>query len=188
MALRPDGTSTVYELNVSYLDALCTPEEVVDPEVVAAKTLAAHSILLTFVGAPAIYYHSLVGSRSDHEGMTSTRINRRINRAVLDADQLVHDLEHDPRRHAIHTGLQRLLRLRRGQPGLSPYGAQQVEQLDDRVLALRRAAGTPHELLCVTNVSDRPVTMPEVSGYDVVSGNRVDGLTLEPWGFAWLRP
>ena len=32
-ASRPDGTRAVYELNLSYLDALCTPEEARDPAV-----------------------------------------------------------------------------------------------------------------------------------------------------------
>jgi glycosidase len=186
MALRPDGSRTVYELNLSYLDALCTPQEVHDPRVVAAKTLAAHSILLTFVGVPAIYYHSLVGSPPDHAGMAAAGIKRRINREVLDADQLVHALEHDPRRHAVFTGLRRLLLLRRRLPGLSPYAEQQVEALDDRVVALRRAPGTPDELLCVTNVTGQTVSLPAVSGYDVVTASRTNHLTLGPWGFAWL--
>ena len=51
----PTGPRSVYELNLSYLDALCTPEEARDPDVVAAKTLAAHSILFAFLGVPAIY-------------------------------------------------------------------------------------------------------------------------------------
>ena len=92
MASRPDGTSAVYELNLSYLDALCTPDEAADPEVLAAKALAAHSILFAFLGVPAVYYHSLVGSSPDHEGMETSRINRRINREVLDADRLVAEL------------------------------------------------------------------------------------------------
>lgn len=188
MALRPDGSTTVYELNLSYLDALCTPDEVRDPRVVAAKALAAHSILLAFVGVPAICYHSLVGSRPDIEGMTSTGISRRINRGVLDADQLVHDLERDPRRHEVFTGMRRLLRLKRTQPALSPYADQRVERIDDRVLALRRAAGTPHELLCLTNVTGQTVSVRGVSGYDVVAGSWVDELVLDPWGFAWVRP
>jgi glucosylglycerate phosphorylase len=187
MALRPDGTSVVYELNLSYLDALCTPEEACDPGVLAAKTLAAHSILLAFVGVPAIYYHSLVGSPPDHDGMAETGISRRINRGVLDADRLVQELEHDPRRREVFAGMRRLLSLRRRQPALSPYADQQVERLDDRVLALRRAAGTPDELLCLTNVSAEPVPLPGVSGHDVVSDVWVDDLVLPPWGFAWIR-
>ena len=187
MALRPDGTSVVYELNVSYLDALCTPQEARDPGILAAKTLAAHSILLAFVGVPAVYYHSLVGSPPDHDGMVETGISRRINRGVLDADRLVDELEHDARRREVFTGMRRLLALRRTQPALSPYADQRVERLDDRVLALRRAAGTPDELLCVTNVTGGSVVLPGLSGHDVVTGGRVDGVVLPPWGFAWLR-
>jgi sucrose phosphorylase len=187
MALRPEGTSTVYELNLSYLDALCTPDEARDPRVLAAKTLAAHSILLAFVGVPAVYYHSLFGSPPDHAGMVATGISRRINRGPLDADRLEHDLQHDPRRHEVFTGMRRLLRLRRTQPALSPYADQCVERLDHRVLALRRATGTPHELLCVTNVTGEDVGLPGVSGYDVVTGRWTDHLVLPAWGFAWIR-
>ena len=186
MAARPDGTTTVYELNLGYLDALCTPEEASRPDVVAAKALAAHSILLAFLGIPAIYYHSLVGSPPDHEGMAASRINRRINREVLDADRLVDELRDDPRRRAIFTGLRRLLAVRREHAAFSPYGSQRVERLDDRVFALWRAAGTPDQLLCVTNVTGEPVTLV-VSGTDVVTGRAADPLTLGPWGFAWLR-
>ena len=99
-ASRPDGPGAVYELNLSYLDALCTVEEARDPAVLAAKALAAHSILFAFLGVPAVYYHSLVGSPPDLEGMVTSRINRRINRAVLDADRLGAELREDPRRRA----------------------------------------------------------------------------------------
>ena len=114
-------------------------------------------------------------------------ISRRINRGVLDADRLVHDLDHDPRRREVFTRMRRLLRLRRTQPALSPYADQRVERLDDRVLVLRRAAGSPDELLCVTNVTGGSVELPQVSGYDVVTEGWVDDLVLPPWGFAWLR-
>jgi sucrose phosphorylase len=187
MATQPDGSETVYELNVGFLDALCTPAEVRDPDVVGRKALAAHSILLSFVGVPAIYYHSLFGSPSDQAGMRAAGVNRRINRAVLDADRLSRDLRLDPRRRAVFDGLRRLLGVRRTQPGFSPYADQQVELLDDRVLALRRAVGTPDELLSVTNVTAEPVLLPGVSGFDVVSGSWSDPLRLGPWGFAWLR-
>jgi sucrose phosphorylase len=187
MASRPDGSSTVYELNLSYLDALCTPDESHDPEIVAAKGLAAHSILFAFLGVPAVYYHSLVGSPPDHEGMVTSRINRRINREVLDADRLVAELEHNPRRRAVFAGMRHLLDVRRRHEAFSPFGTQQVEHLDDRVFALRRGLGTADELLCVTNVTGGPVTLADVSGYDVLSDADVGPLTLGPWGYAWVR-
>jgi glucosylglycerate phosphorylase len=188
MASGADGTRSVYELNLNYLDALCTPEEAQDPAIVAAKGLAAHSILLAFLGVPAIYYHSLVGSPPDHQGMVTSRINRRINREVLDADRLVHELDHDPRRRAVFTGMRHLLDVRRRHEAFSPFGTQQVEHLDDRVFALRRAAGTVHELLCLTNVSGDHVSLPDLAGHDVLTDTDVAALALEPWGYAWLRP
>ncbi len=187
-ATRPDGTRTVYELNLGYLDALCTVDQAHDPAIVAAKTLAAHSILFAFLGVPAVYYHSLVGSPPDLEGMVSSRINRRINRAVLDADRLARELREDPRRRRIFDGLRHLLDVRRGHAAFSPFGTQRVDLLDDRVFALRRGEGTADELRCITNVSGDEVELPGVGGFDVLTDSRVDPLVLGPWQSAWVRP
>ena len=187
-ASRPDGSRTVYELNLGYLDALCTVDEAGHPDVLAAKALAAHTILLSFLGVPAIYYHSLVGSPPDLEGMVSSRINRRINRAVLDADRLAVELREDPRRRAVFEGLRHLLDVRRRHPAFSPFGTQRVEILDDRVFAVRRGEGTGDELVCVTNVTADTVPLPGVGGTDVLTGDRAQPLVLGPWGSAWVRP
>ena len=186
-AARPGGPESVYELNLSYLDALCTPAEARDPDVLVAKTLAAHSILLTVLGVPAIYLHSLVGSPPDLEGMVTSRINRRINRAVLDADRLAAELRDDPRRRGVLSGLRHLLDVRRRHEAFSPFGTQRVERLDDRVFAVRRGEATPDELLCVTNVTSDEVPLA-VRGTDVLTGTVHDPLVLGPWGSAWLRP
>jgi sucrose phosphorylase len=188
MAAGPRGSQRVYELNVSYLDALASPAELRDPRVVAAKALAAHSILLAFVGVPAVYYHSLFGSGSDHAGARETGIARRVNREVLDADRLTHELGHDRRRAAVFEGLCGLLQTRRRHAAFSPYGPQRVEHHDDRVLALRRGEDTGEELLCATNVSDQPVTLPAVRGVDVLTGRGCDPLELAPYGYAWVTP
>jgi len=186
-ASRPDGSRSVYELNLSYLDALCTLEEARDPGVLAAKALAAHSILFAFLGVPAVYYHSLVGSPPDLEGMVTSRINRRINRAVLDADRLAAELREDARRRRVFEGMRHLLDVRRRHPAFSPFGTQRVELLDDRVFAVRRGEGTDDELLCITNVTAQPVPV-DVRGVDVITGTPVDRLVLPSWGYAWVRP
>jgi sucrose phosphorylase len=188
MASRADGSSTVYELNLSYLDALCTTDETSDAAIVAAKALAAHSILFAFLGVPAIYLHSLVGSAPDHEGMKASKINRRINREVLDADRLVLELAEDPRRRAVFAGMRHMLDVRRQHAAFSPFGAQQVEHLDDRVFVVRRGTDTADELVCVTNVTGESVTLPGVVGVDVLTGRRVEPLTVAPWAYAWVRP
>ncbi|HET9420983.1 MAG TPA: alpha-amylase family glycosyl hydrolase [Nocardioides sp.] len=188
MAAPAGGRETVYELNINFLEALASPEEVGDDAILSAKALAAHSILLAFLGIPAVYYHSLFGSGPDHEGMRATGINRRINRAVLDADRLVDELHHHPRRKAVFGGLAAMLETRRGQPAFSPYGTQQVEESDPRVLVLRRGAGTPDELVCATNVTEQAVVLDEIAGTDVITGREHHPLRLPPFGYAWIRP
>jgi sucrose phosphorylase len=84
--------------------------------------------------------------------------------------------------------MRHLLDVRRRHEAFSPFGTQQVEYLDDRVFAVRRGAGTPAELLCVTNVTGSPITLADVTGRDVLTDRDVAPLTLGPWGYAWLRP
>ncbi len=185
------GRESVYELNVGYVDALTDPREADADDhtaVVVANALAAHSILFCVVGVPAVYYHSLFGSRSDQEGMAESGINRRINRAVLDADDLVVALTTDGRRQRVFDGLAHMLRTRARQPAFSPYGDQEVVDLDPRVFAVRRRAGG-QELVCVTNVTGEPVELRDVAGRDVLTGaeHRPDGaLVLGPRRFVWL--
>jgi sucrose phosphorylase len=181
------GRESVYELNVGYVDALTDPHEADrDGAVTVENALAAHSILLSLVGVPAVYYHSLFGSRSDQEGMEESGINRRINRAVLDADDLVAELATDGRRRRVFDGLAHMLRTRAGQPAFSPYGDQEVVDLDPRVFAVLRRAGG-QELLCVCNVTDERVPMPEVAGRDVLTATQHRELILGPRRFAWLE-
>ncbi|SEQ36845.1 alpha-amylase family glycosyl hydrolase [Microlunatus flavus] len=186
LSRRPDGSESVYELNLTYLDALCTPAEAADPALLVAKGLAAHAILLTVVGVPAVYVHSLLGTRPDLDGMAASGINRRVNRPVLDADALGRDLRADHRVAGMFDGVRRLLAVRREQAALSPFAGQETLDLDDRVFAVRRTGGG-QTLDCLTNVTAETVTLAEVSGRDLLTGRRVGPLTLGPHGFAWVE-
>jgi sucrose phosphorylase len=187
MARRPDGSEGVYELNTNFLDALVEPGDA-DPDASAVvRGLAAHAILLSVIGVPAVYYHSLLGSGQDSAGMEESDIARRINREVLDADRLAAELASSPRRSGMLEGLRRMFELRRTLPGFSPFADQAVEHLDPRAFVVRRAAGTPDEIVAAVNVSAETVQLPLV-GTDLISGRQVERLELEPFGFAWLRP
>ncbi len=185
MATRPDGSPTIYELNLSYLEALCTPAEAAEPAVVASKALAAHAILLSVVGVPGIYLHSLVGSAPDYDGMVSSGINRRINREVLNADVLADQLRHDPRRRAVIDGVLHMLRTRREHPAFSPFAPQQVLTLNSRIFAVRRGTGA-ESVLCLTNVTDQTVAL-QMSGTDLLTGASHDQVTVGAYSVLWLR-
>jgi sucrose phosphorylase len=182
---EPDGGRSVYELNVNYLDALVDGEERADPHTVVARGLAAHAIMLSMVGVPAIYVHSLFGSSGDVAGMEDSGIARRINREKLDADALLLALPTDARRGGMLGGLVHMLRVRRDHPAFSPFSPRQVLDLGDQVVAIRRGSGAG-AITAIVNVSHASVELPGARGLDVLTGKIHDSLTLARDGVVWL--
>ncbi|MEW6650048.1 MAG: alpha-amylase family glycosyl hydrolase, partial [Chloroflexota bacterium] len=77
---NPDGSQTPYELNINYLDALADYTGQQEQDVLVSRFLTAYAVLLSLAGLPAIYVHSLLGSRGWIEGVARTGMNRSINR------------------------------------------------------------------------------------------------------------
>ncbi|TGB00754.1 alpha-amylase family glycosyl hydrolase [Halobacillus salinus] len=187
---NPDGSQSVYELNINYSEALVNQKEDTTEEDVIAKMLAAHSILLSVIGIPAIYYHSLLGSKNDRKGLEASGINRRINREKLEYDKINHELKNDPRRKGIFEGMQRMIDIRKEESAFSPYAKQQVVELDERVFALTRYNEETNErLFFAVNTSKQEVTisLPE-AGYNLFNEEKVEeDVTLGAYDFIWVR-
>ncbi|ROV58700.1 sugar phosphorylase [Vibrio ponticus] len=181
-----DGTQSPYELNINYLSAITEPED--DVATKANKFLAAQAILLSFVGVPAVYYHSLLGSENDVQGMVESGINRRINREKFELDQLEAELaEEGSLRHRIYNEMIRLLSLRKQQQAFAPTSQQQVLDLSPQLFGLQRGEGD-EAIRFVVNLSEvaQDVTLA-AGGRDLVSGNTFDAqFTLNPYQFVWL--
>jgi len=182
-----DGTKSPYELNITYLDALCHPAE--SDETRVKKTLAAHTILLSMAGVPGIYLHSLLGSRNDYKGLEESGINRRINREKLQQRSLYAELESDTLRRAVFTRFSDLIRLRRRQSAFNPRAKQDVMFLDDRVFSLLRTnENTGQQILVLVNVSDDRVALETGwSGYDLIGKQPVEkSVELQPYQCVWI--
>ncbi|EGU35306.1 sucrose phosphorylase related protein [Vibrio sp. N418] len=181
-----DGTQSPYELNINYLSAITEPED--DVATKADKFLAAQAILLSFVGVPAVYYHSLLGSENDVQGMVESGINRRINREKFELEKLEAELaESGSLRNRIYTEMVRLLALRKQQTAFAPTSMQQVLELSPQLFALQRGEGE-ESIRFVVNLS---ATAQEVSllagGRDLISGHVFAAqFTLNPYQFVWL--
>jgi glycosidase len=200
-----DGSRSVYELNISYFDALSDPTAGEPLEVQVRRFVASQAIMLALAGVPGIYVHSLLGSRSWPEGVTQTGRNRTINRQKFERATVERELA-DPAslRHRVFVAYSRLLEARAAEPAFHPYGGQRVLSLDDGVFALLRTS--PDEgrhVLCLHNVSGQPQAvdlLPAVlsiaggTWVDVLTGQQIPtatgGLTVElpPYEVAWLRP
>ncbi|UOM34883.1 alpha-amylase family glycosyl hydrolase [Acuticoccus sp. I52.16.1] len=157
MRSLPGGGEAPYELNITYLDALSAPGE--DEATSLAKFMAAQTILLSVVGIPGIYIHSLLGSHNDVAGLERTGRARSINREKLDLARLEADLA-DPsslRARVLEAFRQRLV-LRASRPAFAPNARQRVLSLDERVFTLVRE-GEGDRVWVAVNVCDAPVTI-----------------------------
>jgi len=191
-----DGSRSVYELNISYFDALSDPAGGEPVETQVARFISSQAIMLALAGVPGIYAHSLLGSRSWQEGVELTGHNRTINRQKLDQEALDRDLS-DPSslRSQVFTAYLRLLRARASDPAFHPYGRQQVVALDDAIFALLRTSlQGDSRVLCLHNVSPRTETVrldpglwrDLLSGEEVYAGSEGVRYSLPPFAVRWF--
>ena len=183
-----DGTKSPYELNINYQDALASPEE--SDEIRIKRFLAAETILLSMQGLPGIYIHSLLGSRNDYYGKSTSGILRRINREKLQIEELEKALEGESNRRIIFEELLRRLKIRADHPAFAPDGLQRVLSLDKRVFALERESVSGEEKITVyINVSGENVKIKNsfASGLDILSGEKTGAETeLKPYECKWF--
>ncbi|MFA1560577.1 sugar phosphorylase [Aliivibrio fischeri] len=181
-----DGTQSPYELNINYLSALTEPDD--NSTKKSDKFLAAQSILLSFIGVPAIYYHSLLGSENDVKAMLESGINRRINREKFNLDELETELEDsEALRYKVYNQMVSLLGLRQQLSAFSPQSSQKVLELGEGIFALIRGEGE-EAIRFIVNITSSPQDIYlDDGGVDVITNASFSNtFTLKPYQFVWL--
>ena len=140
---------------------------------------------------PGIYIHSLLGSRNDYYGKTTSGIPRRINREKLDYQTLENQLTEETNRKAIFDTLIERLKIRRAESAFSPQANQKVLKLNEQVLSfVRENEKTKERIHVLINVSGKEqcIAYEELHGCDLLTGKNVEGeITLKAWECAWVK-
>jgi sucrose phosphorylase len=197
-----DGSQSPYEMNVNYFDALNAAETGDGVRTQVDRFVTAHAILLAFMGMPALYFHSLFGSRGWPEGVKLTQKYRTINRQKLERARVEAELaQPDSLRSEIFGRLSRLLAARSANPCFSPYASQRILEGPPSVFVLLRTAELEsNAVLCLHNVSrNRARAEFDMAGTplaaatlrDLISGRRIAGgrsiaVELAPYQAVWL--
>lgn len=170
-----DGTTSPYEINVTYLDALNRRED--SDETGLSRFILAHAILLAFPGVPAVYVQCILWSRNDYEGVKATGHNRAVNREKYPLKNIEAMLnEKTSLRSRVFRALNALIRLRRRQQAFHPDAAREVLEWDNALLAFyRRAAG--QRLLCIYNLANKAMscTLPDGDYRQLTTDGSVSG-------------
>ena len=156
-----DGSESPYELNISYFDALSAAEGEEPLELQVARFINSQAIMLALRGVPAIYIHSLFGSRNYYDGVKDSGRYRSINREKFQRAELEAALD-DPAslRARVFTAYSQLLAIRKQHAAFNPHGSQRVLQLHPALFTLIRTAPQGEEsLFCLHNVANKTVTV-----------------------------
>lgn len=183
-----DGSQSPYEMNINFLEAISHPDENIDLR--ARKMLSAQFILLSFIGVPAIYIHSLLGSLNDFEGLKKTGRNRSINREKLNFDKVCEDLKNpDSLRSKVFFGIMRLLEIRQKHKAFSPLSEQVILNLHPSVFSIVRHC-SEEKITILNNISDKEILLNNLNfnGEDLISGKLVQNeIALKPYEFMWIK-
>ncbi|MDR3575899.1 MAG: alpha-amylase family glycosyl hydrolase [Anaerolineaceae bacterium] len=195
---NPDGSKSPYELNINYFDALSDPSGQEPLALQVERAAATHAVLLSLAGVPAIYFHSLFGSRGWREGALKSGHNRTINRQKLDRLELEGQLA-DPQslRSQVFNKLSHLIQVRAASPAFNPYGAQQVLACGDPFFALlRRSSDGRQQVLCLINLSAQAQIARLPSAYrlgqELIGGtpqfqDTAGSIHLQPYQACWFQ-
>ncbi len=198
-----DGTKSPYELNITFLDALSKPNE--KQEIKIKKIILAHAILLSFIGAPAIYIHSLLGSKNNKDGVKTTGRYRTINRGKINKESLYKELaDKKSMRNIIFNKICSLIKLRKNENAFHPNAMQEVLFSSNKIFSfIRISCNKKAFVIALFSISNKPQNMKydlkkyfineKIKLIDLISNkifiqkNTVFEATLKPYQFMWLK-
>jgi glucosylglycerate phosphorylase len=186
-----DGESSAYELNISYIDAIAAVND--PPDLQGRRFLVSQAIMLALAGIPAVYIHSLLGSRNDLEGMKQAGYPRAINRQKLRVSEVSENLLNPHSfRARIFNDYAHLIRTRRQSPCFHPKAGQRALDFNNgSVFALERTTiDNSQSVLCLFNLTRHPQTLSLeiLRSVDLLSDEWLGGhVSLMPYQVRWLQ-
>lgn len=194
-----NGKQKPYEMNISLFDALQGTTQGPDKWNIE-RFICAHTVMLGMEGIPGIYIHSLVGTHNDYEKVKHTQHNRSINRHRWDYESLTSELaDTSSHHHKVHSELTRLIDIRKAQPAFHPNATQFILHLGLQLFGYwRQSLDRKQSIFCVSNISDKPQTLPlselnlvlTDTWTDLLSQTQYSDLqadvTLQPYQSIWL--
>lgn len=183
-----EGDKSPYEINCNYMSLLGGREQ--SDSLGMKRMILAEAVKMAMPGIPAIYFHSLVGSKNFAEGVKETGMNRTINREKLDYEQLRSELQSPSSiRSQVFSALAALLIRRKNQRAFHPYGSFDFPEFGNGVFAITREY-QKQKVLCLFNFKNEAssIQLPQGTYKDIISDRTVqDSIRLDGYGFQWLE-
>ncbi len=180
---RQNKKSLIYEANISLIDALSGTVNGKD-KLYLERYIAAHAILLSFEGIPAIYIHSLFGTRNDYKAYRNSKIKRSINRTTYNYPYLAAKLKHkESDTNIIFYKLLELIEIRKKQSAFHPNATQYTLDLGKQYFGIwRQSNNKKQSIFAVCNITNKSINLDlskinlikTENWYDLLSKKKVE--------------
>ncbi len=204
MRTNSDGTTTPYELNIPWYNAINPDDHGEDPGVKVDRFLASRAIALAMKGVAAVYLPSIIGAHVTADTPVDIKDPRSINRNTINAPALFEQLQ-DSASAAAHIAQRftHMIKARVASPAFHPAASQKVLFVTPAIFSVfRESLDGKHLVLCLTNVTNSrrtfEVSADQVDGgartwVDLVNGERIKNgggdlrVELERYQVRWLK-
>ena len=145
----------IYESNITVFDSLKFSDYDKKGNFSLERYIAAHTIMISFEGIPAIYFNSLFGTSNDEAKFIITGNNRDVNRYKWNLDNIDKKLKNKKSKQSIiFNKLINLLRIRRNQKAFHPNAIRYNLKFGSKIFSFKRVSKDKKQtIICISNLS-----------------------------------
>ena len=147
----------VYESNITVFDALKVSDKDKKGLYNFQRYIAAHAIMFSFEGVPAIYFNSLFGKSNDEARYVITGNNRDVNRFKWNELNILKKIKsNSSKEYYIFETLKYLLKIRKNQKAFHPNAYRTNINLGNNFFCIKRVSlDKKQTILCITNLTSK---------------------------------
>ena len=147
----------VYESNITVFDALKVSDKDKKGLYNFQRYIAAHAIMFSFEGVPAIYFNSLFGKSNDEARYVITGNNRDVNRFKWNELNILKKIKsNSSKEYYIFETLKYLLKIRKNQKAFHPNAHRTNINLGNNFFCIKRVSlDKKQTILCITNLTSK---------------------------------
>ena len=185
----------VYEANITVFDALKKSDTDPNGKFFLERYIAAHAIMISFEGVPAIYFNSLFGKSNDEAKYVITGNNRDVNRYKWSYENITKKLNDKNSKQSIfYQNLGKLLEIKRKQKAFHPNAKRLNINLGSKLFCFKRTSlDKKQTIISITNcssVDQYPKLNKKYSKWKNIINPKINSLNksfkLKPFETMWL--
>ncbi|WP_075521869.1 alpha-amylase family glycosyl hydrolase [Candidatus Pelagibacter communis] len=152
-----NNKKNVYESNITVFDALKVSDKDKKGLYKFQRYIAAHAIMFSFEGVPAIYFNSLFGKSNDEARYVITGNNRDVNRFKWNEFNILKKIKNNSsKEYYIFETLKYLLNIRKKQKAFHPNAYRVNINLGNNFFCVKRVSlDKKQTILCITNLTSK---------------------------------